>query len=123
MDEALAAGMRIAVASTSAEESVRGVVRRVLGDRPVLVFAGDVVPAKKPDPAIYLLALRELGVDAAEAVAIEDTRNGVLAAAGAGIACVAAPSSFTHGDDFSEAALVVADLRDVTLADLEGLRT
>ncbi|MBV8394883.1 MAG: HAD-IA family hydrolase, partial [Actinobacteria bacterium] len=98
VDEVLAAGMRIAVASTSAEKSVRGVVRRVLGDRPVLVVAGDVVPAKKPDPAIYLLALRELGVDAAEAVAIEDTRNGVLAAAGAGIACVAAPSSFTHGD-------------------------
>jgi len=40
------------------------------------VFAGDAVAAKKPDPAIYELAVRELGVAKAETVAIEDSRAG-----------------------------------------------
>ena len=44
------------------------------------VFAGDVVPAKKPDPAIYQLALRELGREASDAVVVEDSGNGLAAA-------------------------------------------
>ena len=67
VDEALAAGWSLAVASTSAEESVRAVLEHVVGADVAArfaVFAGDVVPAKKPDPAIYLLALERMGVDA-----------------------------------------------------------
>ena len=111
-DEALAAGWALAVVSTSAEESVRTVVRRVLGDRPVRVVAGDVVPAKKPDPAIYELALHELGVAPQDAVAVEDSRIGLLAAVRARLACVVAVSSFTSGEEFAEAALVVPHLGD-----------
>ena len=65
VDEALAAGWTLAVASTSAEESVRAVLEHVVGAETAArfaVFAGDIVPAKKPDPGIYLLALDELGV-------------------------------------------------------------
>ena len=62
VDEALAAGWTLAVASTSAEPSVRAVLEHAVGaehgGRASPVFAGDVVPAKKPDPAIYLLAAR-----------------------------------------------------------------
>ena len=111
-DEALAAGWALAVASTSAEESVRAVVRRVLAERPVRVVAGDAVPAKKPDPAVYELALRELGVAPDEAVAVEDSRIGLLAAVGAGLTCVVTVSSFTSGEQFDEAALVVPHLGD-----------
>ena len=70
VNEALAAGWTLAVASTSAEESVRAVLQHVVGADVAAnfaVFAGDVVPAKKPDPGIYLLALSELGVDAGDA--------------------------------------------------------
>src|SRR6185437_14162931 len=76
------------------------------------VFAGDIVPRKKPAPDIYLLALRELGVTAADAVVVEDSRNGLLAAVGAGIACLITVNDFTASEDFSEAALVVSSLGD-----------
>jgi beta-phosphoglucomutase-like phosphatase (HAD superfamily) len=58
----------VAVCSTSNERAVSTIVRVMLGDdvaRVMRVFAGDVVPKKKPDPAIYLLAAQELGVDPA----------------------------------------------------------
>jgi len=142
VDEALAAGWTVAVASTSAEESVRAVLEHVVGEATAArfaVFAGDVVPAKKPDPGIYLLALSELGVAPGDAIVVEDSRNGLLAAVGAGLRCVVTLSSYTHDEDMREAALVVTSLGDpgeparvvanrsaarpgelVTLADLEA---
>ena len=64
--EAVAAGVPVAVCSTSNERAVSTIVRVMLGEdvaKVMRVFAGDVVPRKKPDPAIYLLAAKELGVD------------------------------------------------------------
>ncbi len=75
-------------------------------------------PAKKPAPDIYQLALERLGVEPAEALVIEDSRNGMLAAVGAGLACVVTVSSYTGDEDFSEAVLVVS-----SLGDPEGERT
>ena len=63
VDDAIAAGWTLAVASTSAEESVRAVLEHAVGADNAArfaVFAGDIVPAKKPDPAIYTLALERL---------------------------------------------------------------
>jgi HAD superfamily hydrolase (TIGR01509 family) len=113
--EALNAGWTLAVASTSAEESVRAVLEHVVGEEDAAhfaVFAGDVVPAKKPDPAIYVLALEELGVGRDDALVIEDSRNGLLAAVGAGLRCVVTVSSYTAEEDMSEAVLVVSSLGD-----------
>ena len=76
------------------------------------VFAGDVVAAKKPDPSIYRLALERLGATREETVVIEDSRNGLLAATGAGLRCVVTVSSYSSGEDFTEAALVVSSLGD-----------
>ncbi len=145
VDEALAAGWTLAVASTSAEESVRAVLEHAVGEANAAhfsVFAGDIVPAKKPDPAIYLLTLRELGLDTGDAIVVEDSRNGLLAAVGAGLRCVVTVSSYTADEDMSEAVLVVTSLGDpgepahvlanrggarpgdvVTLEDLEACRT
>jgi dihydroxyacetone kinase phosphoprotein-dependent L subunit len=112
---ALDAGWLVAVASTSAQASVQATLERAVGGDlagAVRVFAGDIVPRKKPAPDIYALALRELGVAAADAVVIEDSRNGLLAATGAGIACLVTVNDFTAGEDFSEAALVVSSLGD-----------
>jgi HAD superfamily hydrolase (TIGR01509 family) len=113
--EALSAGWTLAVASTSAEESVRAVLEHVVGEEDAAhfaVFAGDVVPAKKPDPAIYVLALEELGVGRDDTLVIEDSRNGLLAAVGAGLRCVVTVSSYTAQEDMSEAVLVVSSLGD-----------
>ncbi len=82
------AGWRLAVASTSAEPSVRAVLEHAAGPelaRDVAVLAGDIVPAKKPAPDIYQLAVRDLAADPARTVVVEDSRNGLLAASGAGL--------------------------------------
>jgi HAD superfamily hydrolase (TIGR01509 family) len=143
--EALAAGWTLAVASTSAEESVRAVLEHAVGEDDAArfaVFAGDIVPAKKPDPAIYLLALERLGLATDDAIVVEDSRNGLLAAVAAGLRCVVTISSYTGDEDMSEAVMVVSSLGDpgdpaevlanrsgaepgelVTLADLDACRT
>ncbi len=141
---ALAAGWTLAVASTSAEVSVQATLERAVGGehaRAVKVFAGDIVAHKKPAPDIYLLALESLGVPAHQVVVVEDSRNGLVAATGAGVTCVITVNDFTADEDFSEAALVVSSLGDpegehtevlanrsgatpggwITLADLAGV--
>jgi HAD superfamily hydrolase (TIGR01509 family) len=114
VEEAAAAGWQLAVASTSAEPSVRAVLEHVVGPRASSfeVLAGDVVPAKKPDPGIYLLALERLGVGRDEAVVVEDSRNGLLAARAAGLRCIVTVSSYTADEDFTGASLVVTELGD-----------
>lgn len=112
---ALDAGWTVAVASTSAEESVRAVLEHGVGkeaaDR-VPLFAGDVVPAKKPDPAVYLLAVSRLGLDPADTLVVEDSRNGLRAATGAGLRCLVTVNGYTRDEDFAEAILVVSELGD-----------
>ncbi len=115
VSEAIDAGWALAVASTSAEESVRAVLEHAVGPEHAArfaVFAGDVVPAKKPDPAIYVLALEQLGLETDDAIVIEDSRNGLLAAVGAGLRCVVTVSNYTAEEDMSEAVLVVTSLGD-----------
>ncbi len=112
---ALAAGWPVAVASTSAEPSVRATLERAVGAehaRAVSVFAGDIVPHKKPAPDIYLLVLDSLALPADRAVVVEDSRNGLLAATGAGLTCMITVNDYTADEDFSEAALVVSSLGD-----------
>lgn len=113
--EALETGWTVAVASTSAEESVRAVLEHAVGADlagRVPLFAGDVVPAKKPDPAVYLLTVERLGLDPAETLVVEDSRNGLLAAYGAGLRCVVTVNGYTRQERFDEAVLVVSDLGD-----------
>ena len=113
--EALADGWTVAVASTSAEESVRAVLVNAVGEQvaaQVPVFAGDVVPAKKPDPAIYRLALEVLGADPADTLVVEDSRNGLVSATGAGLPCLVTVNGYTRSEDFDEAVLVVSELGD-----------
>jgi len=113
--EALERGWPVAVASTSAEASVRAVLRQAVGPAAaarIPVFAGDIVPAKKPDPAIYRLTVSRLGLDTADTLVVEDSRNGLLAATGAGLRCLVTVNGYTRDEDFTEAALVVSDLGD-----------
>jgi HAD superfamily hydrolase (TIGR01509 family) len=112
---ALAAGWTVAVASTSAGESVRAVLEHAVGSQTadrIPLFVGDVVPAKKPDPAIYLLAVAELELDPADTLVIEDSRNGLLAATRAGLPCVVTVNGYTRAENFAEAVLVVSELGD-----------
>ena len=115
-EEALEAGWTLAVASTSAPESVEAVLRHAMGEatakRFSLVLAGDCVKAKKPAPDIYLLAAERLGADPKQCVVVEDSNNGLEAAVAAGMKCVVTVSGYTREEDFSSAALVVSCLGD-----------
>ncbi|AMB57777.1 HAD-IA family hydrolase [Microterricola viridarii] len=126
--EAAAAGWQLAVASTSAEPAVRAVLEHAVGADAVhfRVFAGDIVAHKKPAPDIYLLALHELGIDADQAVVVEDSGNGAQAALAAGIRTLVTVSGYTADEDFTGASLVVSSLGDAheparVLADPLGL--
>jgi HAD superfamily hydrolase (TIGR01509 family) len=113
--EAAAAGWRLAVCSTSAEPSVRGVLGQAVGADVAagfLVLAGDVVPRKKPAPDIYLLAQQRLDISPADAVVVEDSRNGLRAAHAAGFTTLVTVNGYTADEDFREAALVVTSLGD-----------
>lgn len=114
--EAQDAGWALAVASTSAEPSVRAILEQAVGPERAgrfdAVLAGDVVAHKKPAPDIYHLALERLGTQASEALVIEDSRNGILAAAGAGLRCVMTVNAYTEEEANDKATLVVSSLGD-----------
>lgn len=123
IQEARATGLKLGVASSSTSEWVKGHLARlgILESFDCMRCRDDVVNAK-PDPDLYLAVLECLGVGAAEAIAIEDSPNGVLAAKRAGLLCVAIPNSITARLDLGQADLQLASLADVTLAQLlEGL--
>jgi len=80
-----------------------------------LILAADHDPARaKPAPTLYLEALEALGVAAGEAVAFEDSPNGIRAAKAAGIFCVGVPNGVTRELGLDEADLVLDSLADLS---------
>jgi HAD superfamily hydrolase (TIGR01509 family) len=110
------AGWKLGVASTSAEAAVHAILEYAVGaeraNRFDVFLAGDCVPKKKPAPDIYLLALEKLGVQPAEVLVVEDSRNGLEAAHAAGLRCLVTVNGYTEREDFTEAILVVSSLGD-----------
>jgi HAD superfamily hydrolase (TIGR01509 family) len=118
-DAARALGLRCGVASSSTRDWVNGHLARLqILDRFDCIRCRDDVAHAKPEPDLYLAVLECLGVVAANAFAIEDSPNGVLAAKRAGLRCVAIPNPITARLDLSQADLVLDSLADVTLPDL-----
>lgn len=106
IDQALANGVKVAVCSTSNEKAVSAIVSFLLGparSEQIQIFAGDVVPHKKPDPAIYVLASSTLGVEPSSCVVVEDSAIGLAAAKAAGMKCIVTKSGYTADEDFLNA--------------------
>lgn len=114
--EAREAGVRLAVATTTTPENVRQLLVNSLGfDAPSwfdTIEDASSVTRKKPAPDVYLAALEHLGLPAKACLAIEDSKLGMTAALGAGIATVITVNEWTDGEDFSGAVAVVSDLGD-----------
>ncbi len=114
--EAQDAGWKLAVASTSAEPSVRAILEHAVGTgraaRIDALLAGDCVARKKPAPDIYLLALERLRLQPEQVLVVEDSRIGLDAAVAAGLRCLVTVNGYTEHEDFSQAALVVSSLGD-----------
>ena len=110
--EARAAGLALAIATTTTAENVTALLRHGLADDAPswfeVIAAGDVVPNKKPAPDIFFLALEQMGLSAQDCVAVEDSDNGARSAAAAGLnALLITESTYTRGQDFGPATLVV----------------
>ena len=119
IDEAKSSGLKLGVASSSTRDWVSGHLERlgILG-RFDCVRCRDDVNNAKPAPDLYIAVLDCLGVSPSQALAIEDSPNGVIAAKQAGMLCVAIPNSITAKLDLSHADLVLRSLADVSLSDL-----
>ena len=123
-------GLRLAIATTTTRDNVAALLEATLGSDAggwfEVIGTANEVAIKKPDPAVYRWVLERLGLDAGAALALEDTRNGLLAATGAGLGCVVTPTPYSENEDFSEALVRLQDLdcrpdrpgQPVTLDDL-----
>ncbi len=119
LEAAKSMGLKLGVASSSTRDWVRGHLARLgILDRFDCLRCRDDVANAKPDPDLYIAVLECLGVLASEAIAVEDSPNGVMAAKRAGLRCVAIPNSITARLDLGQADVLLGSLADVTLAEL-----
>ena len=119
LSEARKLGLRIGLASSSGGDYVRGHLRRLeLFDFFHVTKCFEDTDLHKPDPEPYLAVLDAMGVAPREAVAFEDSPNGVAAARAAGIFCVAVPNPMTQCLSLSHADLCLKSLADESLQQL-----
>ena len=119
VDAADRLGLALGVASSSSRRWVEGHLARLgLRERFQVIRCADDVPRVKPDPALYLAVLEATGVRPGEALALEDSPNGVLAAKRAGLTCVAVPNPLTARLDLAAADLRLGSLAEVPLPEL-----
>lgn len=114
--EARESGCLLGIATTTTAANVEALLSATLGpdalDAFAVIVCGDAVRAKKPAPDIYELALRTLGLDAEQAVAFEDSENGLRAARAAGLYTVVTPTYWTEDGDLRGADLLLPELGD-----------
>jgi HAD superfamily hydrolase (TIGR01509 family) len=120
LEEAKARGIHVAIVSSGHERWIRSHLERLEtadGWACIVAANGDVARAK-PLPDLYLDALATLGVGPHEAIAFEDSPNGITAAKAAELFTVAVPNPTTAGLDVSAADMVIASLEEVPLPEL-----
>ena len=104
-------GVKLAIATTTSQPNVAALLAACAPIPPIdVIAAGDDVPAKKPAPDIYALALQRLGLPAQHCIAVEDTPNGLRSATGAGLRCLVTVSAYGGPGPFPGAAAVLSDL-------------
>ncbi|MEW6513033.1 MAG: HAD-IA family hydrolase [Pseudomonadota bacterium] len=117
-----AAGVRLAIATTTSRSNVDVLLGTALAELPTNTFevigAGEQAIAKKPASDVYCWVLDHLDLSAEGCLAIEDSQNGVRAARGAGIPVLVTAGAWTRRDDFTGALTVLSDLQDVGVCDL-----
>jgi HAD superfamily hydrolase (TIGR01509 family) len=120
IEEAQSRGLKTAIVSSSSRPWVDrhlGRLERAEDWDAIVTADGDTARAK-PSPILYLEALDALKLEPTDAIAFEDSPNGVRAAKAAGVACVAVPNPITSTLALDEADLVLESLADVPLGEL-----
>ncbi|MBD3821587.1 MAG: HAD family hydrolase [Thiotrichales bacterium] len=109
--EAREAGMRMAVVTTTTPANVTALLESTLGPDSEswfeVIAAGDIVPAKKPAPDIYHWALAQMNLTPEDAIAFEDSSNGIQSSAAANLKTIVTINEYTKDDDFSDAVVVL----------------
>ena len=119
LDDAERRGLKLAIASSSPENWVRGHLARLgLYQRFDAIKTADDVKRTKPDPELYLAILEALAQKPERALVFEDSPNGVKAAKAAGLFCVAVPNKLTAQLEFEKADLRLNSLAEIDLGDL-----
>lgn len=118
LNEARSAGLRLAIATTTTPENVSSLIGSTLPKNALdwfeVVGAGDIVPKKKPAPDIYDWVLREMGLNAAQTIAFEDSAHGVNSARAAGIKnIVVTVNGYTEDQAFTDATVVLSNLGEI----------
>jgi HAD superfamily hydrolase (TIGR01509 family) len=117
-DDCASAGVRMAIVTTTSRGNVAALLGAHLGprwqDRFAVVVCAEDAPQKKPDPQAYRMALEQLGLPGSAAVAIEDSRMGLLAASAVGIPVLVTRSIYFAHDPVAEALAVGPGLGTVT---------
>jgi HAD superfamily hydrolase (TIGR01509 family) len=115
LDDCTAAGMPMAIATTTSRGNVATLLSAHLGDdwqrRFAAVVCAEDAPIKKPDPQVYRVALEQLHAAAHDTVAIEDSPAGLEAARAVGIPVVIVRSRYFRDDPVPGALAVGPDLR------------
>lgn len=109
-------GLKIGLASSSSRKWVEEHLGRsgLMHHFEVIKTADDVTNVK-PDPALYVEAVKALGVRPDEAIAFEDSVNGSVAAKKAGLYCVAIPNPVTKHMAFTEVDQVMETMAEMKL--------
>ncbi len=114
LKEARKAKMRLAIATTTTPDNVTALLEHSLGKGSTkwfeVIAAGDIVPAKKPAPDIYIWALAQMKLAPQNCLAFEDSENGIRASQGAGLKTLITTNGYTHDHDFTGAAVVLSNL-------------
>lgn len=114
INECRAAGLHLAIATTSMPENVRGLLRNTLGEQAINWFDciadGSSVGPKKPAADVYHYCLKQLNLTARDCITIEDSALGLQAATGANLPTLITINDYTHADDFSGALMVIDQL-------------
>ena len=117
VQDAHAAGITLAIATTTTPENVSALLEVGLGRNWADYFAangcGDIVPKKKPAPDIYFWVLEKLGLKAADCIALEDSENGLRSSLAAGIRTYVTTNYYTSRQNFAGAEAVFDDLSDL----------
>ena len=114
----------IGLASTTFLDSIDAILKSLNTiSRENFAFIGHqgLTQRQKPDPEIYEMALREMGVKKDEVLAFEDTRLSLMSPIHAGIKTIAIPGELSSGQDFSEATLVIQQYSDLDLERLNEI--
>lgn len=117
--EADAHGLTLAIASSSPLDWLHSHLDRVgIRHRFSVIAGGDEVAQPKPDPDVYELALNRLETGPAEAVAVEDSPHGVVAAHAAGLRCVAIPNPHIERRKLAGAEIVLDSAATIGLREV-----